>query len=145
MLFEIGSEPMLVEIPRTHASPNIPLITAEEASAAARAVMVIFDKWELSDAVARKILGGLAPRTFARWKSGDHGRINRDRATRLSLLIGIHKGLRLLFKDPKRGYAWISKPNGAFGGRTPTEIMAEGSIFALARVRSYLDAERGGW
>lgn len=136
---------MLVEIPRTVAMPAVPQITVEEASAAARAVIRLFEKWGLSDAVAREILGGLAPRTYARWKAGDHGRIDRDLATRLSLLMGIHKGLRTLFTDPERGYAWVSKPNDAFGGLAPVEIMAQGDIFSLARVRSYLDAERGGW
>jgi uncharacterized protein (DUF2384 family) len=136
---------MLVEIPRTAARPDVPQITAEEASAAARAVIKLFEKWNLTDAVAREILGGIAARTYARWKTGDHGRIDRDLATRLSLLMGIHKGLRIVFTDPERGYAWIGKPNQAFGGSSPAEIMAQGDIFSLARVRSYLDAERGGW
>ncbi|MGN6094800.1 MAG: MbcA/ParS/Xre antitoxin family protein [Bosea sp. (in: a-proteobacteria)] len=136
---------MLVEIPRTAATPEIPQITVEEASAAARAVIKLFEKWGLNDAVAREILGGLSARTYARWKAGDHGRIDRDLATRLSLLMGIHKGLRILFTEPERGYAWVSKPNDVFAGRSPVEIMAEGSIFSLARIRSYLDAERGGW
>ncbi|MGO4739730.1 antitoxin Xre-like helix-turn-helix domain-containing protein [Bosea sp. 2KB_26] len=136
---------MLVEIPRTVATPAVPEITLEEAAAAARAVIRLFEKWGLSDAVAREILGGLSARTYARWKAGDPGRIDRDLATRLSLLMGIHKGLRTLFTDPERGYAWVGKPNDAFGGRAPVEIMAEGDIFSLARVRSYLDAERGGW
>jgi hypothetical protein len=136
---------MLVEVPRTAASPEIPQITAQEASAAARAVIKLFEKWKLTDAVAREILGGLATRTHACWKAGDHGRIDRDLATRLSLLMGIHKGLRVLFTDTERGYAWVSKPNDNFGGRTPVELMSQGDIFSLARIRAYLDAERGGW
>ncbi|MET3791435.1 antitoxin Xre-like helix-turn-helix domain-containing protein [Aquamicrobium terrae] len=136
---------MLQEIPRTEAVPNTPQITAREAEAMARAVIRLFEKWQLSDAEAREILGGLAARTYARWKAGEPGRIDRDLATRLSLLMGIHKGLRYLFSDPERGYAWVKKPNRAFGERTPAEIMAQGDIFSLARVRSWLDAERGGW
>lgn len=136
---------MLQELPRTQALPESPQITATEAEAMARAVIRLFEKWRLSDAEAREILGGLAARTYARWKSGEPGRIDRDLATRLSLLMGIHKGLRYLFSDPERGYDWVSKPNRAFGGRTPASVMAQGDIFSLARVRSYLDAERGGW
>lgn len=136
---------MLVELPRTQALPDVPHITEEEAAAMARAVTRLFGHWQLSDAEARDILGGLAARTYARWKTGEHGRIDRDLATRLSLLMGIHKGLRFLFSDPERGYAWVRKANDAFGGRTPVEIMTEGSIFALVRVRSWLDAERSGW
>lgn len=136
---------MLQEIPRTAAVPDSPQITAAEAEAMARAALRLFERWQVSDVEAREILGGLAARTYARWKTGSLGRIDRDLATRLSLLMGIHKGLRFLFSDPERGYAWVKKPNLAFGGRTPVEIMAQGDIFSLARVRSYLDAERGGW
>ncbi len=136
---------MLQEIPRTQAMPDSPQITPHEAEAMARAAIRLFDKWGLSDAEAREILGGLAARTYARWKAGETGRIDRDLATRLSLLMGVHKGLRYLFSDVERGYAWVKKPNQAFGGRSPAEIMAQGDMFSLARVRAYLDAERGGW
>ena len=133
------------EIPRTVASPETAQITAAEAEAMAHAVIKLFEQWKLSDRAAREILGGLAARTYARWKSGDPGRIGRDLAARLSLLMGIHKRLRLLFKDPQRGYGWVHRPNAAFGGRTPAEVMRQGDIFSLARVRAYLDAERASW
>ncbi len=136
---------MLQEIPRTHAAPHVAHITPEEAQAMARAVIRLFDKWKVSDGEAREILGGLASRTYARWKADEPGRIDRDLATRLSLLMGIHKGLRYLFSDAERGYAWIRKPNKVFGDRTPIDVMAQGDMFSLARIRSYLDAERGGW
>ena len=136
---------MLHELPRTEAIPELAAITDAESAAMARAVMRLFERWGVSDAAARDILGGLAARTHARWKAGEPGRIDRDLATRLSLLMGIHKGLRYLFADPERGYAWVKTPNRDFAGRTPVDVMAEGSLFALARVRSYLDAERGGW
>ncbi|WP_349237198.1 antitoxin Xre-like helix-turn-helix domain-containing protein [Bosea sp. ASV33] len=65
-----SSRNMLIEIPRTAANPDIPRITADEASAAARAVVRLFEKWSLSDAVACDILGGLSTRRFTRWKAG---------------------------------------------------------------------------
>ena len=136
---------MLHELPRTKAVPETPQITAQEAEAMARAVIRLFERWGVPDAQAREILGGLAPRTYARWKAGEPGRIDRDLATRLSLLMGIHKGLRYLFTDPARGYAWVGRPNRAFGDLTPLSVMAQGDIFSLARVRAWLDAERGGW
>lgn len=136
---------MLSEIPRTAANPEVPRITAEEASAAARASIMLFEKWHVGDAVAREILGGLSSQKYAHWKAGGDTHIGRDLATRLSLLIGIHAALRILFGRSGRRYVWIKRPNDAFGGRTPLEIMAEGSIFSLARVRSYLEAECQGW
>lgn len=135
---------MLQELPRTQAAPDIPRITDAEAAAMVRAVIRLFEHWQVSDGEARDILGGLAARTYARWKAGEIGRIDRDLATRLSLLMGIHKGLRYLFADPERGYAWVKKPNTTLDGRSAVEIMIEGDMFALARIRAYLDAERGG-
>ncbi len=82
---------MLHELPRANAAPERPQITATEAAAMARTVVNLFARWDLSDAEAREILGGLAARTYARWKAGEVGRIDRDLATRLSLLMGIHK------------------------------------------------------
>lgn len=135
---------MLQEIPRTVASPEVPQVTTAEAEAMARAVVKLFEKWRLNDGDAREILGGLSARTYARWKAGDPGRIDKDLATRLSLLMGIHKALRYLFTDVERGCAWIRTPNLVFGERSPAEVM-RGDMFSLARVRAYLDAERGGW
>lgn len=100
---------------------------------------------KLSDGAAREVLGGLSAQTYARWKAGEPGPVDGDLATRLSLLMGIHKRLRCLFPYPDRGYAWIGKPNDVFGGRSPVEIMRGGDIVSLARVHAYLDAERGGW
>ena len=55
------------------------------------------------------------------------------------------KALRIVFREPERGYAWIAKPNAAFGARTALEVMLNGELTDLMRVRRYLDAERGGW
>lgn len=135
---------MLHPIPQVEAAPDLPSITEEEAGALARATVRLFAHWQLSDVQATELLGGMGARTWARWKAGHIGRIDRDLATRMSVLMGIHKGLRYLFSDPARGYAWIRKPNSAFGGESALDVMMRGSIFDLQRVRSYLDAERGG-
>ncbi|MGB3445860.1 MAG: MbcA/ParS/Xre antitoxin family protein [Xanthobacteraceae bacterium] len=131
---------MVQKVRQTAASHEASHFTAAEAEAMARAVVNLFEKWKVGDSVAREVLGGLSPRIYARWKAGSPGRINRDLATRLSLLMGIHKRLRYLFSDPERGYAWIGKPNDVFGGRSPADIMERGDMFSLARVHAYLDA-----
>lgn len=59
--------------------------------------------------------------------------------------MGIHKALRHLFTEPERGYAWVSKLNLAFGGQSALARMLAGAPSDLTAVRSYLDAERGGW
>lgn len=127
------------------ARPDLPVITDEEATALARATVNLFRVWDLSDAEARTLLGAMAQRTWARWKVGDIGRIDRDLRARMAILMGIHKALRYLFTEPARGYAWIRKPNAAFAGQCALDVMMRGEITDLIDLRSYLDAERGGW
>ena len=120
-------------------------VTQEEAAAMLRAVFKLFHHWDVNDTEARTLLGEPSPATFYRWKRGDIGTIPHDTTWRLGDLLGIHKALRYLFTDPKRGYAWISKANEAFGGRSALERMLGGSPSDITAVRAYLDAERGGW
>ena len=59
--------------------------------------------------------------------------------------MGIHKALRLLFREASRGYGWIKRPNETFGGATALDVMLQGQLTDLMRVRRYLDAQRGQW
>ena len=112
-----------------------------------RAFFNLADRWRLTDREARVVLGQPAARTYARWKAGqvDLGRVSHDTRCRLSLLMGIHKGLRHMFRDAGRGYAWLRKPNAAFGGQSALDRLLAGDLTDMAAVRAYLDAERGGW
>jgi len=120
-------------------------ITDAEGAAMARAVVNLFARWQLGDREAATLLGGLSPRTWARWKRGEIGRLDRDRKARLSNLMGIHKALRLIFNEKARSFDWIRRPNAAFGGRSALDVMLDGELTDLMRVRRYLDAERGLW
>jgi hypothetical protein len=120
------------------------VISDAEAAALFRAVLNLFRLWGLTDEQAATLLD-LPLRSYRRWKAGEPGRIDRDGRARLSNLIGIHKALRLIFRDPQRGYAWVKAPNEAFGGRSALAVMLGGELTDLMRVRRYLDAERGGW
>lgn len=119
-------------------------VTQDEAAAMFRAVMRLLALWHVTDEQAAVLLD-MPLRTFRRWKAGDVGRIDRDGAARLSNLIGIHKALRIIFREPPRGYAWVNKANESFGGRSALNVMLGGELTDLMRVRRYLDAERGGW
>lgn len=129
----------------TEASPRQPTITDAEAAALARTTVNLFRAWNLSDHEAQTLLGGMAQRTWARWKRGEIGRIDRDLRARMAILMGIHKALRYLFAEPVRGYAWIRKPNQALGGISGLDLMMRGDITDLLDLRGYLDAERGAW
>lgn len=129
----------------TPATPDMPAITDDEAAALARTTVNLFRAWQITDAEACTLLGDMAKRTWSRWKDGQIGRIDRDLRMRMALLMGIHKGLRYLFRDPERGYAWIRKPNAAFEGRSALEVMLRGEITDLIALRDWLNAERGAW
>lgn len=117
-------------------------ITDAEAAAMFRAALNLFRLWGVTDDQAAVLLD-LPRRTFARWKTGATGRIGRDGKARLSNLMGIHKALRIVFREPARGYAWIKAQNDAFAGRSALDVMLGGELTDLMRVRRYLDAERG--
>ncbi len=117
-------------------------INDEEAAAMFRAAVNLFRLWRITDEEAA-VLIDLPARTYARWKAGGVGRISRDGKARLSNLMGIHKALRLIFAEPQRGYDWIKRPNGDFGGKSALAVMLGGELTDLMRVRRLLDAERG--
>ncbi|TQM89726.1 MbcA/ParS/Xre antitoxin family protein [Roseinatronobacter monicus] len=116
-----------------------------EQAAMQRAALRLFEHWNITDAEAAILLGGISPRSLHRWRKGEYGRHSRDLSDRLSHILGIHKGLRLVFADPQRGYAWVRKPNADLGGASALDVMLAGGMADLQRIRSYLDSMRGGW
>ncbi|WP_193370926.1 MbcA/ParS/Xre antitoxin family protein [Pelagibius marinus] len=119
-------------------------LSDEEGAAMFRAAVNLFRHWDITDEAAATLLD-LTVRTYRRWKAEGPGRISRDGKARLSNLMGIHKALRIIFREPQRAYAWIKAPNEAFGNRSALEVMLGGELTDLMRVRRYLDAERGAW
>lgn len=130
---------------RPAAAPLAADYAPNEIEAMQRAMVAIFARWGASDEDAALILGGLSPKTFRRWKAGEYGRVRRDLADRMSLVLGIHKALRIVFAEPGLGYAWMGRPNAAFDGMSPLALLRRGGMADLVRLRSYLDSVRGGW
>ena len=116
----------------------------DELHAMQRAIIALFAKWGVSDVDAAILLGGLAAKTFRRWKNGEYGRVNRDLADRMSTLLAIHKALRILFEDPKTGYEWMRLKNKAFDDHSALDILRQGGMEDLVRLRRYLDSVCGG-
>ena len=118
---------------------------ADEVRAMQRTVGNIFAQWGVTDGEAAVILGGISAKTFRRWREGAYGRVNRDLADRLSLVLGIHRALRVIFREPATGYAWMRQPTADLGGLTPVELLLRGGMGDLERLRRYLDSVQGGW
>ena len=92
------------------------------------------------------VLLGVSSSTWDRIKAGAWGQaLSQDQLTRASAVIGIFKGLHLLFADSMAD-RWIRLRNSGplFRNRTPIETMIEGGIPVMIEVRRYVDALRGG-
>ncbi|ABC23687.1 antitoxin Xre-like helix-turn-helix domain-containing protein [Rhodospirillum rubrum] len=102
--------------------------------------------WRLSTAEACALLGDVSERTWFRMKKGTwSGTLSQDALTRISALIGLYKGLRLLFSSPL-AEEWIGLPNASplYHGQRPLDGMIEGGIPRMLAVRRHIDALRGG-
>jgi len=107
------------------------------------AFFAIADRWKLSTDDQILLLGSPGRSTFFKWKK-DGGSLPNDTKERLSHLLTIWKSLRILFTEDSRGEEWVRLPNRYFDGASALDVMLEGSVTSLYRVRRYLDAQRGG-
>ena len=117
------------------------IVTEDEAEALSRATVRLFEVWSVTDPEACLLLGGMAPDEWDRWKAGQAGEIAIPLRMRMAHLIGIHAGVRRLFHDPERGYAWMRKPNTALDGKSALDVLLEGDLEDFRKLRAWVDAE----
>jgi hypothetical protein len=101
--------------------------------------------WDLSNVEAAALLG-VSLSTWERIKRGAGTRqLTQDHLTRISALVGIFKGLSLLFADDM-GKRWVHLKNKGplFNRASPVEAMIDGGIPLMIEIRRYVDAVRGG-
>jgi antitoxin Xre/MbcA/ParS-like protein len=114
--------------------------------AAVDGVLRLAEIWRLTSTEVCALLGDVSERTWFRMKKGEWaGVLSHDTLTRVSALIGIFKGLRLLFSEPLSD-EWVRLPNKGplYGGRRPLDVMIEGGIPKMIEIRRHIDALRGG-
>lgn len=118
----------------------------EETKPLVNAFANIADKWQLSTDDQLALLGHPARSTYFKWKK-EGGVLPRDTQDRISYIFGIYKALHIIFSDDEAADTWLKRPNTApvFGGRSALDVMTNGSLVDLYKVRRYLDAQRGGW
>jgi hypothetical protein len=92
------------------------------------------------------VLVGVSPSTWDRisaegWKQT----LTQDQLTRISALVGIFKGLHLLFADDMAD-RWPKLQNSGplFQNLSPIAAMQQGGIPLMLDVRQHVDALRGG-
>jgi hypothetical protein len=113
--------------------------------AAVKAVLRLIEAWGGSNAEGAALLS-VSESTWDRIKAGKwDGSLNQDQLTRASVLIGVFKGLHLLFADSMAD-RWPRLPNRGpiFASKSPVEAMIEGGIPRMLETRQYIDALRGG-
>lgn len=123
-----------------------PAVRQRLSGPALRTFFNIAREWGLTVDEQRVLLGGVPPSTYHKWKGGAVGTLSYDQLERISLVLGIYKGLKLLFADAASGLRWLKARNTdrPFAGASPLDRMQQGSIDDLYAVRRYLDGWRGG-
>lgn len=113
--------------------------------AAVKAVLRLVDAWGGSNAEGAALLG-VSESTWDRMKGSKwDGTLSQDQLTRASALIGVFKGLHLLFvNDMADRWPKLVNRGPIFDRRTPIEAMIEGGIPRMIETRQYIDALRGG-
>ena len=112
---------------------------------ALRAFFNIMRRWKVRDEDARVLLGGVTNGPYYQMKRDPDRLLDADRLTRVSLLVGIFKGLHVLHSQ-NLADRWVLLPNTnrIFGGSTPLAYMMRGGLPAIETVRRLVDARRAG-
>jgi hypothetical protein len=129
-------------------APN--LSNAEERKRLSESAIKVFvniaKKWDLNEAQARGLLGGVASSTYHAWKTKLRGKhLDQDTLTRISLVIGIFKALNIYFGKPWAD-RWMTLENRGplFAGQAPIDYLLRNGQPGMTEVRRMLDAWRGG-
>ncbi|MEL6488236.1 MAG: antitoxin Xre-like helix-turn-helix domain-containing protein [Pseudomonadota bacterium] len=112
---------------------------------AVKAMLRLIEAWGASNAEGSALLG-VSQSTWDRMKAGTwEGTLSQDQLTRASALIGLFKGLHLLFANDMAD-RWPKLENRApvFDRKSPIDAMIEGGIPRMLETRQYIDALRGG-
>jgi hypothetical protein len=102
-------------------------------------------QWGLTGQQAAALLD-VSTSTWERLKQeGKDKALSQDQLTRISALVGIYKGLHLLFADDMADrWARLDNAGPLFARMSPIASMIRGGIPQMLDVRRYVDAIRGG-
>lgn len=107
--------------------------TKDPGAVALRAAVRIMEQWSATSKQIQSVLR-ISRCTYSRAK--DQRRpveVDSDQLARASLVLNIHAALRTIFDNPDNVYDFPSMKNddAFFGGRSPLDLMSEGSLIQL--------------
>jgi hypothetical protein len=112
---------------------------------ALKAFSRLAEAWTLTNSEAAALIG-VSESTWDRMKRGRRAEIlSQDQFTRVSAMVGIFKGLHLLFVDDMADrWPRLANKGPLFENSSPIETMIEGGIPQMLEIRRHIDAVRGG-
>jgi uncharacterized protein (DUF2384 family) len=112
---------------------------------AIKAMKRISDHWHLKGHESAALLG-VSTSTWDRMAAVKRDQsLSQDQLTRVSAVVGVFKGLHLLFADEMADrWTRLRNKGSLFENRTPIDAMIEGGIPMMLDVRRHVDALRGG-
>ena len=112
---------------------------------ALKAYKRLVEHWGLTGQQAAALVD-VSTSTWERLKQeGKDKSLSQDQLTRISALVGIYKGLHLLFADDMADrWPKLDNKGPLFARMSPIESMMKGGIPQMLEVRRYVDAVRGG-
>jgi hypothetical protein len=145
------NRPTVVPVPASILNLSDPATRLRLTPSAIDGMIRLADLWHLNTEETCLLLGDMSERSWFRMKKQESLRpdralrLSQDMLTRISVLVGIFKGLRLLFSEPLAD-DWIRLPNRGplFGGRSPLTVAIERGIPGMLEIRCHVDALRGG-
>lgn len=111
-----------------------------------KAVLNILNRWDCSAEQQMAILQ-LPRSTFYKLRNDPAAaKLSADQVERISYLLNIHAGLRLIFENPENVYGYMSMANAnpPFNGKAPLELVGSGRFGPLYETFKHVDALRGG-
>jgi uncharacterized protein (DUF2384 family) len=112
---------------------------------AINAMKRVAEHWKLRGQEVSALLG-VSTSTWDRIAAGRWDKaLSQDQLTRVSAVVGVFKGLHLLFADEMADrWARLRNRGPLFENRSPIDAMIEGGIPMMLDIRRHVDALRGG-
>ena len=103
-------------------------------------IKTLFETWRVTSHAA--VLLGLDKRAAAGLLAGAIPN-GRDLKDRIVCLYQIRRNLWALFQDNEVENEWLREPHAALDGRSPLDLLCEGSMENMLLVREYVDMTAG--